>query len=167
MPSYIHTKSERPLVNFIPSHHWLTYALRGNTEPKYQFAPGAQTCGLVRVGKNLVIGLSNKSLACYTPRVSGCHVWCHITIDPWQPQGKHLWSIGLPDLIATMTIMDHQSKMTQAGGSCIWYNSNCENEIILPIIVLVSLKNSEVRVYKDKYLVNSMNTDVSGVIMLF
>ena len=66
-----------------------------------------------------------------------------------------------------MTIMDHQSKMTQAGGSFILYNSNCENEIILPIIVLVSLKNSEVRVYKDKYLVNSMNTDVSSVIMLF
>ena len=46
------------------------HALRGNTEPKYQFAPGAQACGLVRVGKNLVIGLANKSLVCYTPRVS-------------------------------------------------------------------------------------------------
>ena len=33
-------------------------------------------------------------------------------------------------------------------------------------LVLVSLKNSEVRVYKDKYLVNSINTDVSAVIML-
>ena len=32
-------------------------------------------------------------------------------------QGKHLWSVGLPDLIAAMAIMDHQSKMTQAGGS--------------------------------------------------
>ena len=49
------------------------YALRGNTEPKYQFAPGAQACGLVRVGKNLVIGLANKSLVCYTPRV---RVYC-------------------------------------------------------------------------------------------
>lgn len=102
---------------------------KGNTEPKYQFAPGAQACGLVRVGKNLVIGLANKSLVCYTPR------------------GKHLWSIGLPDLIATMAIMDHQSKMTQA--------------------VLVSLKNSEVRVYKDKYLVNSIKTDDVVVGMRF
>ena len=37
-------------------------------------------------------------------------------------QGKHLWSIGLPDLIATMAIMDHQSKMTQAGGCDLGYS---------------------------------------------
>ena len=43
--------------------------------------------------------------------------------------------------------------------------SNSEDEIFW--LVLVSLKNSEVRVYKDKYLVNSMKTDVSVVMVLF
>ena len=114
MLSYIHTKSECLFIH--PSVDSLICAPRGNTEPKYQFAPGAQVCGLVRVGKNLVIGLANKSLVCYTPRVSVYHV-CVVVLRSLTTQGKHLWSVGLPDLIAAMAIMDHQSKMTQAGGS--------------------------------------------------
>lgn len=72
---------------WVPHHHLPSIpvsicALRGNTEPKYQFAPGAQVCGLVRVGKNLVIGLANKSIVCYTPRVSVDHVmYSSLTFD--------------------------------------------------------------------------------------
>ena len=118
MLSYTHTKSEYHFPSIPSVNSRIVYVLRGNTEPKYQFAPGAQVCGLVRVGKNLVIGLANKSLVCYTPRVSVCHVCIvDLVVLHLTTQGKHLWSVGLPDLIATMVIMDHQSKMTQAGGS--------------------------------------------------
>jgi len=78
MPLSIHLKSKlTPLQQHMYTHyithiHIPLFILRGNNAPKYQFAPGAQSCGLIRVGKNLIIGLTNKTLVCYTPRVSDC-----------------------------------------------------------------------------------------------
>lgn len=58
---------------------------------------------------------------------------CHL------PKGKRLWSINLPDTITCMEIMDQQNKGYKA--------------------VLVGMANREVRVYRDRFLVNTITMD--------
>jgi Bardet-Biedl syndrome 1 protein len=54
-------------------------------------------------------------------------------------KGKSLWTISLPAAITALEVMDHKARGFKA--------------------VLVALKNCEVRVYKDKYLVNTLKSD--------
>ena len=53
-------------------------------------------------------------------------------------QGKKLWHIKLPAGITTMEMMDHKQRSFKA--------------------VVVALSNCEVRVFRDKYLVNTIQT---------
>ena len=56
-------------------------------------------------------------------------------------QGKRLWVVKLPEVITSMCQLDHRPRGFRG--------------------VLVALRNREVRVYKDKFLVSSINMDVS------
>lgn len=57
-------------------------------------------------------------------------------------QGKRLWVVKLPEAITAMEPMDHRPRGFRG--------------------VLVALRNRELRVYKDKYLVNTIIMDVGG-----
>lgn len=54
-------------------------------------------------------------------------------------QGKKLWEVRLPAPITSMELLDHKPKGLVA--------------------VCVALNNSEVHIYKDKYLVNTIKTE--------
>ena len=56
------------------------------------------------------------------------------TLVCYTTKGKKMWTVYLPDSITTMTLLDHKSKGLKA--------------------VLVALNNGEVRLYKEKYLLN-------------
>ena len=56
-------------------------------------------------------------------------------------QGKKLWTVYLPAAITTMDVMHHRLKGFKA--------------------VMVALRNGEVHVYRDKFLINSIKTEVS------
>ena len=58
---------------------------------------------------------------------------CHL------PKGKRQWCVSLPDTITCMEVMDQQNRGYKA--------------------VLVALANKEVRVYRDRFLVNSIIMD--------
>ncbi|KAL5473056.1 hypothetical protein EMCRGX_G027497 [Ephydatia muelleri] len=58
---------------------------------------------------------------------------CHL------PKGKRLWSINLPETITCMEVLDQQHKGYKA--------------------VLVGMANREVRVYRDRFLVNTITMD--------
>ena len=59
-------------------------------------------------------------------------------------QGKRLWVQNLPDAITTLELLDHRPRGVKG--------------------VLVALRNREVRVYRDKFLVNTIKTDVSSLL---
>ena len=56
------------------------------------------------------------------------------------PQGKKLWGVRLPDTITCVEVISYQPRSFRA--------------------VLVALKNKEVRMYKDKFLVNTIRLEV-------
>ena len=67
------------------------------------------------------------------------------TLVCYSTKGKKLWTVYLPTNIITMTLMDHKSKGFKA--------------------VLMALNNGEVRLYKEKYLINiiKMNDPVTAM----
>ena len=56
-------------------------------------------------------------------------------------QGKRLWIHKLPDSITALELLDHRPRGIKG--------------------VIVALKNREVRLYRDKFLVNTITLDVS------
>ncbi|ELT99525.1 hypothetical protein CAPTEDRAFT_108485, partial [Capitella teleta] len=60
------------------------------------------------------------------------------TLQCYTSKGKKLWSVAVPADITTIQMMDHQQKGFKA--------------------ILVALANSEVHIYRDKYLCNVMKT---------
>lgn len=52
-----------------------------------------------------------------------------------------LWTVYLSDSIITMSVMDHRQKGFKA--------------------IMVALNNGDVQVYRDKYLIDTIKTDVS------
>ena len=60
------------------------------------------------------------------------------TMQCYTSKGKKLWSVSMPADITTLQMMDHKQKGFKA--------------------ILVALSNSEVHIYRDKYLCNVMKT---------
>ncbi|CAN0407445.1 BBSome complex member BBS1 isoform X1 [Lampetra fluviatilis] len=60
------------------------------------------------------------------------------SLQGYTQKGKRLWTVNLPAAITTMQLMDHKGRGFKA--------------------VLVAMVNSEVHIYRDKYLVNIIKT---------
>ncbi|XP_065826341.1 Bardet-Biedl syndrome 1 protein homolog isoform X2 [Oscarella lobularis] len=69
------------------------------------------------------------------------------TLNCYTLKGKRLWSVTMPEDIMAMALMDHKAKGFRA--------------------VLVSLANGEVRLYKDRHLVNKFQEEDSVTAMKF
>ena len=65
----------------------------------------------------------------------------------YSSKGRKLWSVYLPDSITTMTNLNHKAKGFKA--------------------VLVALKNGEVRLYKEKFLLSTLQVDGPVTAMQF
>ncbi|XP_041469808.1 Bardet-Biedl syndrome 1 protein-like [Lytechinus variegatus] len=61
------------------------------------------------------------------------------TLQCYTTKGKKLWTVYLPAAITTMDLMDHRQKGFKA--------------------VMVALRNGEVHIYRDKFLINSIKTE--------
>ncbi|KAJ8265989.1 hypothetical protein GJAV_G00123850 [Gymnothorax javanicus] len=73
------------------------YVLRRESpKPKYCIEMTSHPVGLVRVGKNVVVGCADETLQGYTQK------------------GKRLWTVYLPAAITAMGLMDHHSRGFQA-----------------------------------------------------
>ncbi|MBN3313992.1 BBS1 protein, partial [Atractosteus spatula] len=69
---------------------------RESTKPKYCIELSSHPVGLVRVGKNVVVGCTQETLHGFTQK------------------GKKLWTAYLPAPITTMSLMDHHARGFQA-----------------------------------------------------
>ncbi|KAF7649826.1 hypothetical protein LDENG_00135430 [Lucifuga dentata] len=69
---------------------------RESSVPKYRIELPCHAVGLLRIGKNVVVGGADESLQCFTQK------------------GKKLWKVGLPAAIATMAAMDLPTRGFQA-----------------------------------------------------
>ncbi|XP_063058675.1 Bardet-Biedl syndrome 1 protein [Engraulis encrasicolus] len=69
---------------------------RDSAQPKYCIELSAHPVGLVRLGKNVVVGCAQETLQCYTQK------------------GKKLWTVYLPAAVTTMGLMDLPTKGFQA-----------------------------------------------------
>ncbi|XP_071962650.1 BBSome complex member BBS1-like [Antedon mediterranea] len=67
------------------------------------------------------------------------------TLQSYTTKGKKLWTVYLASSISTMGLMDHRQKGYKA--------------------VLVGLTNNQLQIYREKYLINTINTEatVTGV----
>ncbi|XP_057316965.1 Bardet-Biedl syndrome 1 protein homolog [Hydractinia symbiolongicarpus] len=92
---------------------------KGNDPARLVVELPSPIVGLERVGKNIVVGCMDQ------------------TITSFSSKGKKLWAVHLPDIITTMTLLNHKAKGYKA--------------------LLVALNNGEVRVYRDKSLCNVIN----------
>nr|XP_015194358.1 PREDICTED: Bardet-Biedl syndrome 1 protein [Lepisosteus oculatus] len=71
-------------------------SLKESTKPKYCIELSSHPVGLVRVGKNVVVGCTQETLHGFTQK------------------GKKLWTAYLPAPITTMSLMDHHARGFQA-----------------------------------------------------
>uniref|UniRef100_A0A8C6GFT6 Bardet-Biedl syndrome 1 n=1 Tax=Mus spicilegus TaxID=10103 RepID=A0A8C6GFT6_MUSSI len=138
------------------------YILRRDSKhPKYCIELSAQPVGLVRVHKVLVVGSTQESLHGFTHKVRSLapplHAVCPVSPElsitccsshPLFPrealsslrtlavscQGKKLWTVQMPAAILTMNLLEQRSRGLQA--------------------VMAALANGEVRIYRDKALLN-------------
>ncbi|KAL4648195.1 Bardet-Biedl syndrome 1 protein isoform X2 [Arapaima gigas] len=69
---------------------------RFSPKPKYCIELTSHPVGLVRIGKNVVVGCAQETLLCYTQK------------------GKKLWTVYLPAPVTTMGLMDHHTRGFQA-----------------------------------------------------
>lgn len=69
------------------------------------------------------------------------------TLVCYSTKGKKLWTVYLPTNITTMSLMDHKARGFKA--------------------VMVALSNGEVRIYKEKYLVNTIKMPDAVTAMKF
>lgn len=130
---------------------------RDSDKPKYCIELSSHPIGLVRVGKNLVVGCTDEGLYGFTQKVQRdgvtgikgspvgteevlpCVVVCSCVSALFLfPQGKKLWKTCLPAPITTMASMDLPTRGFQA--------------------VLVGLANCEVHLYRDKNLLSTIRT---------
>ncbi len=58
-------------------------------------------------------------------------------------QGKRQWSFKLPDSITALELLDYQARGVKA--------------------VIVAMRNKEIRIFRDKYLMHTLRVDVSKV----
>lgn len=142
---------------------------RDSKHPKYCIELSAQPVGLVRVHKVLVVGSTQESLHGFTHKVRSLapplHAVCPVSPElsitcrsshPLFPrealsslrtlavscQGKKLWTVQMPAAILTMNLLEQRSRGLQA--------------------VMAALANGEVRIYRDKALLNVIHAPVSG-----
>ncbi|ELK13297.1 Bardet-Biedl syndrome 1 protein [Pteropus alecto] len=146
------------------------YILRRDSKrPKYCIELSAQAVGLVRVHKILVVGSTQDSLHGFTYKVwpPSEHLFPPYTPEQEGPpgisfpatpatpsfhseprfpcrhlavpsQGKRLWTVQMPAAILTMNLLEQSSRGLQA--------------------VVAGLANGEVRIYRDKALLNVIRT---------
>ncbi|KPP66154.1 hypothetical protein Z043_115373 [Scleropages formosus] len=69
---------------------------RDSPKPKYCIELTSHPVGLVRIGKNVVVGCAQETLLSYTQK------------------GKKLWTVYLPAPVMTMGLMDHHTRGFQA-----------------------------------------------------
>uniref|UniRef100_A0A3B4ZU67 BBSome complex member BBS1 n=1 Tax=Stegastes partitus TaxID=144197 RepID=A0A3B4ZU67_9TELE len=106
------------------------YILRRESDkPKYCIELSSHPVGLVRLGKNVVVGCTDESL------LNGFHGMTHKCCIF---QGKKLWRTVLAAPITTMAAMDLPTRGFQA--------------------VLVGLANCEVQLFRDKNLLSTIKT---------
>ncbi|XP_020513189.1 Bardet-Biedl syndrome 1 protein [Labrus bergylta] len=100
------------------------YILRRDSDkPKYCVELAAHPVGLVRVGKNMVVGCSDESLQGFTQK------------------GKKLWRVDLPAPICTMASMDLPTKGFQA---VLVGLANCEVQLYRDKNLLSTIKTPDV-----------------------
>lgn len=140
---------------------------RDSKHPKYCIELSAQPVGLVRVHKILVVGSTQESLHGFTHKVWSLASPSPSTPSAWEPkafhgsshplssrealsslqtlavscQGKKLWTLQMPAAILTMNLLEQRSRGLQA--------------------VMAALANGEVRIYRDKALLNVIHAPVS------
>ena len=102
--------------------HTLQLHFSGSTTPRYNISLASQSCGLLRVNKDIIVGCMDNTLTCYTHK------------------GKKLWGVHLPATITSVEQLHYRPRSFKA--------------------VLVALQNREVRIYKDRFLVNCIEMDV-------
>ena len=69
------------------------------------------------------------------------------TLSSYTLKGKRQWTVRLPDTITCVEVLLFQPRSFRA--------------------VLVALKNREVRIYKDKFLVNCIKMEVRELLLIF
>ncbi|XP_041819004.1 Bardet-Biedl syndrome 1 protein [Chelmon rostratus] len=100
------------------------YILRRESDkPKYCIELSSHPVGLVRVGKNVVVGCTDESLQCFTQK------------------GKKLWKAALPTPITTMAAMDLATRGFQA---VLVGLANCEVQLYRDKNLLSTIKTPDV-----------------------
>ncbi|KAI4796513.1 hypothetical protein KUCAC02_026932 [Chaenocephalus aceratus] len=122
-----HGPSTRPVHTARPHGEWEASPLKHLTlpeseKPKYCIELSSHPVGLVRVGKNVVVGCADESLQGFTQK------------------GKKLWTVLLPAPITTMASMELPTRGLQA---VLVGLANCEVQLYRDKSLLSSIKTPE------------------------